>query len=152
MENKPQYNQTIEKRQTKLKEALINTLKEMPIIEVACKRVGVGRTSYYRWRSEDKEFMRNSRDAMDHGIEFINDMSESQLITLIKDKKMPAIALWLKHHHARYGSKSQPYTPMTSADEMSAEEEQMVRHALALSSGKSYEKHQYRRSRKNLGQ
>ena len=56
MESKPQYNQTIEKRQTKLKEALINTLKEMPIIEVAVKRIGIGRDTYYRWKAQDQDF------------------------------------------------------------------------------------------------
>jgi len=95
----------IEKRQLKFKEALINTLKEMPIIEVAVKRVGISRDSYYRWKRDDKEFLKQSEDAISQGIEFINDMSESQLVTLIKEKKMPAIALWLKHNNPRYGAK-----------------------------------------------
>lgn len=95
----------IEKRQAKFKETLINTLKEMPIIEVAVKRVGISRDSYYRWKRDDKEFLRQSEDAISQGIEFINDMSESQLVTLIKEKKMPAIALWLKHNNPRYGAK-----------------------------------------------
>ena len=77
-------NETILERQIKDKETLLEVLKEMPIIQVACKKAGVSRATYYRWQQEDKEFKRKSRDALDHGIEFINDMSESQLITLIK--------------------------------------------------------------------
>lgn len=131
-------NETVEKRKIKDKETLINALKTMPVIEVAVKRAGVSRDTYYRWRQEDKEFKRQSRDAMDCGIEFINDMSESQLVTLIKDKKMPAIALWLKHHHERYGSKGRPYIPITSTEELSQEERKMVLDALILASGKNY--------------
>jgi len=81
------------------KDTILEILKEMPIIEVACKKAGIGRATYYRWRKEDKEFRRQSDDALSHGIEFINDMSESQLITLIKEKKMPAITLWLRNNH-----------------------------------------------------
>lgn len=95
----------IEERQEKDKQALLEALREMPIIQVACKKVGISRATYYRWRNEDKDFFRQTEEALAQGIEFINDMSESQLITLIREKKMPAISLWLKHNNARYGAK-----------------------------------------------
>lgn len=117
------------------KNTVLEILKEMPIIEVACKKAGIGRATYYRWRKEDKEFRRKSEDAMGQGIEFINDMSESQLITLIKEKKMPAIALWLRNHHLRYGSQTKAYTPASSREDLSLEEEKIVLDALALVSG-----------------
>src|SRR3989344_3629122 len=98
-------NMTIEERQDKEKQAVIDALKEMPIIQVACKRANISRATYYRWRKEDKNFLRQSEDAMGQGFEFINDMSESQIVTLIKEKKLQAIVIWLKHHHPRYGSK-----------------------------------------------
>ena len=102
METNNSYNQTIQQRQTKNKQALVAIFKEMPIIEVAVKRASISRDTYYRWRQDDKEFLQQSQDAISQGIEFINDMSESQLITLIREKKMPAIALWLKHNNSRY--------------------------------------------------
>ncbi len=150
MNKQTSYNQTIQERQSKTKQVLVDILKEMPVIQVAVKKAGISRDTYYRWKKEDKNFFRQSEDAFAQGIEFINDMSESQVVTLIKEKKMPAITLWLKHHHPRYGSKSQPYTPITSADELSPEEENMVLKALALVSGKTYE-NKYQRSlrRKN---
>lgn len=86
------------------KNKILEILKEMPIIEVACKRAGIGRATYYRWRKEDKDFLEQSENAMAQGFEFINDMSESQIVTLIREKKMPAITLWLKHHHPYYGA------------------------------------------------
>ena len=147
----PAENPSVIGRRDENKQRLIEALKEMPVITVACKRAGIDNSTYYRWRQEDKEFMRESRDAFDRGIEFVNDMSETQVIALIKEKKMPAIALWLKHHHARYGSKSQPYVPIASADELSPEEEKLVLDALNLAAGKNHEKYKRKRTRKDTG-
>jgi hypothetical protein len=147
----PAENPSVIERRDDNKQSVVESLREMPVITVACKRAGVSPATYYRWRQEDKDFMRQSRDAMDRGIEFVNDMSETQLIALIKEKKMPAITLWLKHHHARYGSKSQPYVPIASADELSPEEEKLVLDALNLAAGKNNEKDHRKRTRKNTG-
>ena len=124
---------------TENKKNVIEALKEMPIIQVACKKAGVSRATYYRWRSEDKIFLRESEDALIQGCEFINDMSESQLLSLIKEKKMPAIALWLKHHHPRYGSNARSYIPITPREELTPNEDRIIRDALDLVSGKSQE-------------
>ena len=144
-------NQTIEERQEKDKHSLIEALKEMPIIQIACKKAGISRATYYRWQQEDKIFKRQSMDAFGQGIEFINDMSESQVVTLIKEKKMPAITLWLKHNNPRYGAKGRTYTPIASAEDLTPDEEKMVLEALRLASGKSHE-HKRRISGKNSGE
>ncbi len=120
---------------TENKKGFIEALKEMPIIQVACKRVGISRATYYRWRNEDKEFMRESDDALKQGYEFINDMSESQIVTLIKEKRLPAIALWLKHHHPKYGSRARSYTPITPIENLTPNENTILRKALNLVSG-----------------
>ena len=86
----------------------------------------------------DKIFKRQSMDAMAAGIEFVNDMSESQIIQLIKKEKMPAIAMWLKHNSKRYGAKGRSYTPVASTDDLTPDEEKIVLEALALVSGKTY--------------
>ena len=100
--NSKPYDDTIRQRQKKIREGLLAILRKMPIIEIAVKKAGISRDTYYRWRKEDKEFFEESEDAVSEGIEYINDMSESQLVTLIKEKKMPAIALWLRHNNPRY--------------------------------------------------
>lgn len=38
----------------------------------------------------------------------MNDLSESQLIQLIKEKKFPAISMWLKYHSPRYQNQRMP--------------------------------------------
>jgi hypothetical protein len=96
------YDDAIGKRQAEIKKKFIETLREAPIVEYACKKSGIGRTTYYRWRKEDVIFAKECDEARQHGIEFINDMSESQMIQLIREKKMPAIAMWLKHNSPRY--------------------------------------------------
>ena len=136
MTKRTAYIKAIETRQTKMKQALINVLKEMPIIEAAVKKIGVCRDTYYRWRREDKNFFKQSEEAFSQGIEFINDMSESQIIMLIKERKMPAIALWLKHNHPRYGgSNMQSYTAASATNDLSLEEKKLFVEALKLASG-----------------
>ena len=98
-------NSTIEERQEKDKQALIEALKEMPIARVACKRAGISRATYYRWRNEDKSFLQQCYEAIITGIEVINEMSDSQLISLIGEKSLQAIKWWQQHNHERYGAK-----------------------------------------------
>lgn len=132
MENKS----TVEGRQEKDKQAFIEALKETPIIAAACKRAGIGRASYYRWRRDDKQFLRCVEDAIAQGFELINDLSEGQIIALIKEKKLPAITLWLKHHHPRYGSlKSKSHIPIAAREDLTPDEQKIVLEALALASG-----------------
>ena len=92
-------------KQNKLKEIIIKELKEMPIIQFACKKTGVSRATYYRWRNESKKFAKEADRALTEGEAFITDMSESQLVQLIKDRNFQAIQLWLRHHHLKYTNK-----------------------------------------------
>lgn len=98
----------IEERQEKDKQAIIEALKEMPMARVACKRAGVSRATYYRWRNEDKKFLQECYGAISIGIEAINEMSDSQLIALIGEKSLQAIKWWQQHNHERYGAKARP--------------------------------------------
>ncbi len=126
-------------RQTKKK--LLKELKEMPVIQFACKRAGIGRATYYRWRSEDQDFVKEADKAITEGEELINDMSESQLISLIRDRNFQALKLWLRHHHPKYGNKLEVQTSLqTPNDELNPEQEKIVREALRLGSLLSEEK------------
>jgi hypothetical protein len=129
------YDETIGQRQETLQVRFLEVLRDMPIIEFACKKSGIGRTTYYRWRKEDIGFAQASNEALRHGIEFINDMSESQMIQLIKERKMPAIAMWLKNNSARYGASRSTQVPVLSAPELTDDEARLFRKALALSGG-----------------
>ncbi len=98
-------NKTIIKRQQKEKDLLLENLKRIPIIEVACSKTGVGRTTYYRWKNQDIEFSKKADEAIEEGIKLINDMAESQLLTAIKEGNISAIFYWLNHRHSSYGNR-----------------------------------------------
>lgn len=106
MENRFQKKEkTIQRRQEKEKRVVLEHLKKMPIVQVACERAHIGRATYYRWRKEDSTFRTAADEAFDEGEAFITDMSESQVMSLIREKHWPAIRFWLQHHHPKYAPK-----------------------------------------------
>jgi len=132
--NKKPSKESVEKRMAEMKQAMINVLKEMPIIEVAVKRIGISRDTFYRWKLEDKEFEKQSQEAMAQGIDFINDMSESQLVSLIKEKKMPSIRYWLKHNHPRYRERLEITATFKPYEEMNDDQQADFNKAMELAS------------------
>lgn len=89
-------------KQDKQKELIIEQLRKTPIVQVVAEKVGIHRSTIYRWKSQDPEFAQSVDDAMEQSIGLINDLAESQLISAIKDKNITAIIYWLKHHHKGY--------------------------------------------------
>ncbi len=84
------------------KEAFLGQLPKYPIVQVACEKSGVGRSTYYSWRKEDKSFAKEADEAIKSGTFFINDMAESKLIQNIQSGNNTAIIFWLKNHHKEY--------------------------------------------------
>ncbi len=124
---------TISKRQQSEKSLLLEQLRKIPVVQIACEKSGVGRATYYRWRQEDQEFAKNADEALQEGSLFINDLAESQLLTLIKDGNLGAIALWLKTHHAVYTSKLEIMAKIKNESEaLTPEQEVLVTKALKL--------------------
>jgi len=121
-------------KQDRLKNSLIEQLKEMPILQFAFKKIGVSRASYYRWR-KDPKFAKEADAAIAEGEALITDLSESQLISLIRDRNFPSLQLWLKAHHPKYGQKFEITANFQShQDELTPEQEAVVREALRLAS------------------
>ena len=96
----------IKKKTNSEKEKVISFLKELPVIGIVCKKSGISRATYYRWRSEDLKFLEDTDKAVEEGIENVNDMSESKLMSLIKESNFPAISLWLRKNHKRFSDKN----------------------------------------------
>lgn len=116
------------------KERILGHLKSVPIIEVACKKSNISRATYYRWRNEDPEFLRLSEESLQDGIELINDMTESQLIGLIKEKKFQAVQFWLRHNHTRFLLKEKEHSLIKPKREipLSKDQEKILKQALVL--------------------
>jgi ACT domain-containing protein len=87
------------------KSTVVKQLKKTPIVQVSCKKVGISRATFYRWKKEDKEFANDAEAAIEEGLGLINDMAESQLITAIKEGNLTGIIFWLKNHHRQYSPK-----------------------------------------------
>lgn len=109
----------------------LEQLRKIPIIQIACEKVGVSRNSIYRWRKEDKQFREEWDKAITEGQLLVNDMSESQLISAIKDRNMQAIMYWLRHHHPSYTNTLQIKHALEDED-LTPEQEALVREALRL--------------------
>jgi hypothetical protein len=118
-------------KKNKSQDQFFEELKKVPIVQVACEKSGLSRNSVYRWKKEDKEFSKKMDQAMADGVAFVNDMSESQLLTMIKEKNWSAISFWLKHRNDNYKSKIE-ITTKEDFDELTPEQEKIVREALKL--------------------
>ena len=117
----------------KQKELLLGHLRNVPIVEMAIKRVGISPATFYRWCQEDEKFKESVEKAKVDGVEYINDISESQLISLIKEKKYQAIALWLKNNHTRFMSeeKRDLLNRTQKKIELNAQQKELLKEALA---------------------
>ncbi|OGI77799.1 hypothetical protein A3D42_00670 [Candidatus Nomurabacteria bacterium RIFCSPHIGHO2_02_FULL_41_18] len=84
------------------KKALVIQLRKTPIVQIACERSGVGRSTYYKWRVKDRTFARAADRALEAGRFFINDLAKSKLLQMIKDGNTTAIIFWLKHNDPQF--------------------------------------------------
>ncbi|MEK7638977.1 MAG: phBC6A51 family helix-turn-helix protein [Patescibacteria group bacterium] len=131
---------TIKARQNKLKEAFLEQLKRTPTIETACQKVGVARATVYRWISGNKKFEKLVDEALVEGRTFMSDIAENQLFSLIGDKKIEAIRLYLSTHNARYSNKIELSGSVSKDEPLTKEQKKLIREALKLSSLRNYGK------------
>lgn len=120
-------------KKNKVRDAFLAELRKIPIVQVACERSGVSRNSVYRWRKEDTKFSDEMDTALAEGEDLVNDMSESQLLTLIKEKNWSAISFWLRHRNPKYKEKVEVTTKIGIDDDtLTSEQEAIVKRALEL--------------------
>jgi hypothetical protein len=102
MEKKPS---TIDARIRRQQEKLLEALAESGNVSFACKKAGVSRDTYYRWRKEDDDFAHKVVLAIGSGKEFVNDLAHNQLIRNIQNGDMGAIKFQLGNCHEDYHPK-----------------------------------------------
>ncbi len=118
-------------QQKKQKEAVVEQLKKIPIIQIAVEKCGISRAIYYVWRKQDPEFAKAADQALSDGVLFINDLSEGQLISLIKDQDIQSIRFWLTHRHPAYAAKLQVEANINGIEEpLSTEQQRFVERAV----------------------
>jgi hypothetical protein len=122
----------IEQRIVENKKLVIDRLKINPIIQIACKKAGISRATYYRWKKDDPEFVKEANKALREGSELISDMAESQLINQIRDKNMTAIIFWLKHHRQAYETRLKVKVNSDHEESLTKEQQDLIERALAI--------------------
>ena len=75
------------------KKALLDALeKSLGVVTTACKKVGVGRTTYYDWYNTDLEFKKKVDDLQNVALDF----AEPQLHRQIAENSTSATIFYLK--------------------------------------------------------
>lgn len=118
-------------KKNKLQDKFFEELKNIPIVQVACEKTGVSRNSVYRWKKEDKSFSKKMDQAMSEGVAFVNDMSENQLLVLIKEKNWSAISFWLRHRNDNYKEKIE-ITTKEEDEQLTPAQKKIIKNALSL--------------------
>ena len=108
-------------------------LRKIPIVQVACEKQGVSRNSVYRWRKEDEAFAKAMDEALAEGEKLVNDMTESQLLSLIGEKHWPAISFWLRKRNPKFHDRVEVTAKVEHVGKpLSPEDEELKKVALRL--------------------
>ena len=120
-------------KKNKVKDKFLAELKKIPIVQVACEKTDISRVSAYRWAREDEKFKKEMDEALAEGEALINDLTESQLLSLIKEKNWSAISFWLRHRNPKFKEKVEISGTIRSENEiLDPEQETLLREALRL--------------------
>lgn len=92
----------------------IQIIEETPLINYACKKVGIGRTTFYRWMKDNLEFKISVERALKNGRSYWVEVAESSLMKNVKNGRMDAVKFFLTHNDSRYIPKrTLPLNPLT---------------------------------------
>lgn len=116
---------------SKQKQLILEQLKKTPIIQVATEKVGIARSSFYRWKATDPKFAEAVDDAIDHGVSLMNEYAESMLINAIKNQNLTATFYWLNHRHPAYETRVRVDGRIKhQTDELTPEQAALIEQAL----------------------
>ena len=122
-------------KKDRTRDLFLEQVRKIPIVQVACEKVGVARSTVYKWRKDDPSFAKLMDEALADGEAIVNDMSESQLLAKIKNGEWPPIAFWLRKLHPKFKDRLEISGSLQSPqDELSPEQEAVVKEALRLAS------------------
>ena len=125
----------VDARKAQEQALLLEQLRKLPVVSVACEKTGVSRASYYRWRREDSTFAASADEALQDGTSLVSDMAESQLLSQIRDGNLGAVMYWLKHRNPNYNNKLEVTARLKHEDDnLTPEQEAAITEALRLAS------------------
>jgi predicted DNA binding protein len=122
-----------------IKTKLLEEFRLNPVVQVAVKKVGTSRATYYRLR-KDHKFAEEADAAIEEGVKMISDMAESQLISAIRDRNITSIIFWLKSRHPAYKERVELNGKLNLQNEkLTDAQESLILRALKLGFGKEVE-------------
>ncbi len=122
-------NKDLQDRTAINRQLMLEQLQKTPVVQVCCEKLGIARSTYYRWREESPEFAKQADKALAEGVALINDLTESQLLSAIKDRNISAIFYWLNHRHSAYSNKLE-VTTKVDKEILTTEQEELIKKAL----------------------
>lgn len=117
-------------KKNKDREKFLEELKRIPVVQAAAEKSNLSRNTIYRWRKEDEKFRVEMDKAMEEGVDFVNDLSEVQLLSLIQNQDWRAISFWLRLRNPKYKSKIEIDGTITTHQELSPEKKRRVQEIL----------------------
>jgi hypothetical protein len=122
-----------EARHKGLKDAILECLKETPIIQYAVKKAGTSRSTFYRFCKDDLIFAKAVGEAISEGASTVSDLAQIQLIAAIRDRDMSAIKYWLSHHDKAYAPKLYVTTELMEDNrKLTPEQKTLIEEALKM--------------------
>ncbi len=133
----------LQNRTQQNRQLMVEQLKKTPVVQIACEKTNIARSTFYRWKEEDKEFAKQADQALAEGVALVNDMAESQLLSAIRDRNISAIFYWLNHRHSAYSNKIEVTTKVKDGS-LTTEQQKLIqealKHASLIMKGKTNEK------------
>lgn len=86
----------------KTKQKLLEEIERSGNVYLSCIKIGVDKSTFYRWKEQDKEFSKKAGEAIRTGRENNSDVAEHALMLKVKEKNMDAIKYILGHNSPRY--------------------------------------------------
>lgn len=80
----------------------LEEIRKTPVVSAVCKQLDISRQTISRWLKEDSEFKKEYEECMSHGIDNVNDLAISQVITKVKQGDAGLIKYWLSHNHKSF--------------------------------------------------
>lgn len=87
------------KKTNKIVEKILEELEKTPLVEFACRKVGISRNTFYRWMKEDPSFRKKVSESISLGTGVVNDMAVSNVFTGIQNKDLIMTKYWLDRRH-----------------------------------------------------
>ena len=122
-------NKDLQDRTAINRQLMLEQLQKTPVVQVCCEKLSIARSTYYRWRDEDPEFAKQADTALAEGVALINDLTESQLLSAIRDRNISAIFYWLNHRHSAYSNKLE-VTAKIKDESLTTEQQELIKQAL----------------------